>query len=77
MFCIVRFADFKSRDTFLKKDDYVLSHHRSHGYYLAKKCPIDSMVAEFYGKETGSNLGLAGSQELSFSKLNFFSGTIL
>ena len=50
---------------FLKKNDYVLSHHRSHGYYIAKKSPIDKMVAEFRGKNTGSNEGLAGSQELS------------
>tara|TARA_Y100000294_G_scaffold176914_1_gene200706 strand:+ start:633 stop:1676 length:1044 start_codon:yes stop_codon:yes gene_type:complete len=62
---------------FLRKKDFVLSHHRSHGYYLAKKCPLDSMVAEFYGKVSGSSSGLAGSQELSFSNNNFFSGTIL
>ena len=35
------------------------------------------MVSEFYGKKTGSNSGLAGSQELSSSENNFFSGTIL
>ena len=35
------------------------------------------MIAEFYGKKSGSNAGLAGSQELSYSKNNFFSGTIL
>ena len=57
---------------FLTKQDFVLSHHRSHGYYLAKRCPIDEMIAEFYGKESGSNSGLAGSQELSYSKVNFF-----
>ena len=62
---------------FLKKEDFVLSHHRSHGYYLAKGCPIEKMIAEFYGKESGSNAGLAGSQELSYSDNNFFSGTIL
>lgn len=62
---------------FLVKDDYILSHHRSHGYYISKKCPIDQMVAEFYGKRSGSNEGLAGSQELSYSKNNFYSGTIL
>ena len=61
----------------LKKNDYVLSHHRSHGYYLAKKSPVDKMISEFYGKRDGSNFGLAGSQELSFSKTNFYSGTIL
>ena len=62
---------------FLKKNDMLLSHHRSHGYYLAKKCPLDKMIAEFYGKANGSNSGLAGSQELSYTKNNFFSGTIL
>ena len=62
---------------FLNKNDHVLSHHRSHGYYLAKKCPIDNMIAEFYGKADGSNAGLTGSQELSYPKNNFFSGTIL
>ena len=62
---------------FLKKKDYVLSHHRSHGYYLAKGCPLDKMVAEFYGKASGSNAGLTGSQEVSYPKNFFFSGTIL
>jgi len=62
---------------FLEKKDYLLSHHRSHGYYLAKNCPIDSMIAEFYGKASGSNAGLTGSQELSYPKNYFFSGTIL
>ena len=63
--------------SFLQKDDHVLSHHRSHGYYLAKKCPIEKMIAEFYGKANGSNAGLTGSQELSYPSNNFFSGTIL
>ena len=35
------------------------------------------MISEFYGKKNGSNSGLAGSQELSFTKNNFYSGTIL
>ena len=62
---------------FLEKKDYLLSHHRSHGYYLAKKCPLDKMIAEFYGKASGSNAGLTGSQELSYPRNYFFSGTIL
>ena len=61
----------------IKKNDYLLSHHRSHAYYLAKKCSLEKMIAEFYGKKNGSNYGLAGSQELSLSSQNFFSGTIL
>ena len=76
-FCLGQEALASSASFFLKKKDFVLSHHRSHGYYLAKNCPINDMVAEFYGKKSGSNAGLAGSQELSYSKNNFFSGTIL
>ena len=61
----------------IQKKDYLLSHHRSHGYFIAKGGNIKDIVSEFYGKKTGSNSGLAGSQELSSVKNNFFSGTIL
>ncbi len=61
----------------IQKKDYLLSHHRSHGYFVAKGGNIKDIVSEFYGKKTGSNSGLAGSQELSSVKDNFFSGTIL
>ena len=44
MKCPIHFCKAKSLaaclSILLKKDDYVLSHHRSHGYYIAKKCPI-------------------------------------
>ncbi len=76
-FCLGQEALASCASLFLKKNDYLLSHHRSHGYYIAKKSPIKKMISEFYGKKEGSNFGLAGSQELSYSKTNFFSGTIL
>ena len=76
-FCLGQEVLAASLSFFITKNDYVLSHHRSHGYYLAKKCPLDKMVAEFYGKSIGSNSGLTGSQELSYPKNFFFSGTIL
>ena len=62
---------------FLRKDDSIYSHHRSHGFYLAKGGSLKKMIAEFYGKITGTNGGLAGSQELSNTDINFYSGTIL
>lgn len=62
---------------FLKKQDSIYSHHRSHGFYLAKGGSLKKMIAEFYGKRTGTNGGLAGSQELSNTDINFYSGTIL
>jgi TPP-dependent pyruvate/acetoin dehydrogenase alpha subunit len=76
-FCLGQEALASCASILLKKNDFILSHHRSHGYYLAKKSPINKMISEFYGKAEGSNFGLAGSQELSYSKNNFHSGTIL
>ena len=76
-FCLGQEILASTLSPFLKKSDYILSHHRSHAYYIAKGCPIDAMISEFYGKKNGSNYGLAGSQELSYSKLKFYSGTIL
>lgn len=64
-------------NSLLNKNDSVYSHHRSHGYFLAKKGSLKKMVAEFYGKVAGTNGGLAGSQELSDKEINFYSGTIL
>lgn len=59
------------------KEDSVFTHHRSHGYYVAKKGSLDEMISEFYGKKTGTTGGLAGSQELTSPKINFYSGAIL
>ena len=61
----------------LNNDDYLFSHHRSHGYYLAKNCPAEKLFAELHGKETGANGGMAGSQDISYEKNKFFSGAIL
>ena len=61
----------------LNKDDSVYSHHRSHGYFLGKKGSLKKMIAEFFGKSSGTNGGLAGSQELSDPDISFYSGTIL
>ncbi len=62
---------------FFKPIDYLFSHHRSHAYYLSKKCSLEKMISEFYGNKFGSNKGLAGSQELSSDENNFFTGTML
>tara|TARA_Y100000591_G_C21804067_1_gene683765 strand:- start:225 stop:1268 length:1044 start_codon:yes stop_codon:yes gene_type:complete len=61
----------------LKKNDSIYSHHRSHGFFISKGGSIKKLIAEFYGKETGTNGGLAGSQELSSPDIHFYSGTIL
>jgi TPP-dependent pyruvate/acetoin dehydrogenase alpha subunit len=76
-FCIGQEAVPAALSELLKKDDYLFSHHRSHGYYLAKGAPMPAMFAELYGKETGANGGRAGSQDISYPAANFHSGAIL
>lgn len=76
-FCVGQEAMPAALSTLLRPSDVVMSHHRSHGYYLGKGAPLEAMVAEFYGKTTGANGGLAGSQELSHDGTKFFSGTLL
>lgn len=76
-FCLGQEALAATLNHLFKPEDYVLSHHRSHAYYIAKNCPIDKMIYEFYGRSSGSSSGLTGSQELSFAEKNFHSGTIL
>jgi len=48
----------------LRKEDKILSSHRSHAHYIAKGGNIKSMIAELYGKETGCAKGLGGSMHL-------------
>ena len=76
-FCIGQEAIPAAISLNVDDSDYIFSHHRSHGYYFAKHAPIKPFFAELYGKETGTNMGLAGSQDISYSKKNFFSGAIL
>jgi len=76
-FCVGQEAAPAALSVLLRPEDYLFSHHRSHGYFLAKGAPMNSLFAELYGKETGANGGKAGSQDISMSSVNFFSGAIL
>lgn len=61
----------------ISKEDYLFTHHRSHGSYLAKGGSMNSLFAELYGRKTGANGGLAGSQEISVPSIRFYSGAIV
>ena len=76
-FCSGQEAVPASLSILMKKNDYLFSHHRSHGYYLSKNAPMKKLFAEIYGKETGANSGMAGSQDISYPEEKFFSGAIL
>ncbi|HEY7243194.1 MAG TPA: thiamine pyrophosphate-dependent dehydrogenase E1 component subunit alpha [Xanthobacteraceae bacterium] len=76
-FCVGQEAMPAALARVIRSNDILMSHYRSHGYYLAKGAPLDAMVAEFYGKRTGANLGIAGSMELASHAHNFYSGAIV
>ena len=48
----------------LKKNDKIVTAHRSHAHYLAKGGSLKKMLAELYGKETGCAKGFGGSMHL-------------
>ncbi len=56
---------------FWKKNDYAVSTHRGHAHYLAKGGDLNKMIAEIYGKKTGSSKGKGGSMHLIDLNVNF------
>ena len=55
----------------LTREDVVYSGHRSHAHYLAKGGAIEDLVAELYGKESGSARGRGGSVHLTDRSVGF------
>lgn len=45
--------------------DFITSTHRGHGHCIAKGVNIDEMMAELYGKATGSCKGKGGSMHIA------------
>lgn len=76
-FCLGQEAAPAALSAIIRPNDTLMSHYRSHGYFLAKGGSLAAMIAEFYGKRTGANSGLAGSMELSYGPTRFYSGAIL
>ena len=66
--CIGQEASVTGACFALRKDDYICPTHRGHGQCLAKGMSPSKMMAELYGKKTGSNMGRGGSLHLSDSE---------
>jgi TPP-dependent pyruvate/acetoin dehydrogenase alpha subunit len=49
----------------LDPTDYIVSNHRGHGHCIAKGMRTPEMMAELYGKRTGSNKGKGGSMHIA------------
>ena len=52
----------------LSEEDIVFSNHRGHGHYLARGTSPKNIMAEFYGKVTGTNRGRSGGMYLVDTK---------
>ncbi len=49
----------------LRKTDYIQSTHRGHGHTIAKGADLKHMMAELFGKSTGSCKGKGGSMHIA------------
>ena len=49
----------------LTDDDYIASNHRGHGHCIAKGVEVSGMMAEIYGKASGTCHGKGGSMHIA------------
>jgi len=62
----------------LTADDIVISHYRGHGHALARGVPAKFIMAELYGKETGTCRGVGGSMHSpKYPELNMMYATAI
>ena len=62
---------------FLDKDDFVISHHRSHAHYFAKGGSLNKFFSELYGKSNGCSKGNGGSMHLIDLSKKFLGATAI
>ena len=49
----------------LRRDDYIVGNHRSHGHPIGKGAALTGLMAELFGRVTGVNRGKGGSMHLA------------
>ena len=49
----------------LRQDDLLTSTHRGHGHTVAKGADVNRMMAELFGRATGTNKGKGGSMHIA------------
>ncbi len=59
----------------LNRDDYVASTHRGHGHAIAKGVDVSRMMAELYGRATGTNKGKGGSMHIADTSVGMLGAT--
>ncbi|MFB3120122.1 MAG: pyruvate dehydrogenase (acetyl-transferring) E1 component subunit alpha [Stenotrophomonas maltophilia] len=58
----------------LRHEDYIVTHYRDHGHALARGMSSKAIMAELFGKATGSSNGKGGSMHLFNAEKNFMGG---
>ncbi len=61
----------------LGPDDAVVSTYREHGHALARGVPMDAVMAEMFGRVTGSSRGRGGSMHIFDAGRRFFGGNAI
>lgn len=61
----------------LARSDAVVSTYREHGHALARGVPMDSIMAEMFGKATGCSHGRGGSMHLFDTDHRFYGGNAI
>lgn len=61
----------------LGPDDAVVSTYREHGHALVRGVPMDSVMAEMFGKVTGCSRGRGGSMHLFDAARRFYGGNAI
>src|SRR5207253_5374618 len=59
----------------LNAADYVASTHRGHGHAIGKGVDVARMMAELYGRATGTNKGKGGSMHIADTSAGMLGGT--
>ncbi len=60
--------------TALKPEDHIITHYRDHGHAIARGLDTKALMAELFGKATGSAAGLGGSMHFVDVSKNFWGG---
>ena len=58
----------------LKLNDYIFTSYREHGHAIARGIDPRAVMAELFGKETGTSHGRGGSMHMFDAKLRFMGG---
>jgi pyruvate dehydrogenase E1 component alpha subunit len=61
----------------LRPADAIVATYREHGHALARRIPMDRLMAEMYGKQEGCSRGRGGSMHVFDAQTRFYGGNAI